>query len=514
MPTAPIGRQIHIATSAPVRTPKDLSPMKSHKQSITPRLLGVVVFTLLFSACSAVGPNYQPPQTKMPQQWHAADATLLPASGVSGNVWWTLFDDPLLSTLISEATTANHSLRKAEARIREARAQRVMATAKGSLGSASSVTRAERSDNTSSSGGRQDLFQFGFDARWELDIFGGVQRAEESAEATLAARHEDLRHILVSLQAEVASNYIELRGSQKRLAVTCNNIATQEKTVALVEGRFQMGLDNELDLLQAKTQLSLTKAALPALEKSIRQAMHQLAILSGRPPTSFIDRLSKEGATLSIPPQIPINLPSDLLRQRPDIRAAERRLAGATADIGVATADLFPKFSLSGLLGLQSKNLSDLISSGSTYWSIGPSISLSLFNQGRVRATIDAGKARRDQALAEYEEAVLVALGEVESALVSFSREQETLRILREAVISGEKAVLIANGLYEAGLSDFLHVLQSERTLYQSQDQLAVSEQRLSQSLVAIFKAIGGGWQTKESSFPNTEKTPQVNYPT
>jgi NodT family efflux transporter outer membrane factor (OMF) lipoprotein len=226
--------------------------------------------------------------------------------------------------------------------------------------------------------------------------------------------------------------------------------------------------------------------------------MHQLAILIGQAPASLIGRLSGEGPELTIPQQIPINLPSDVLRQRPDIRATERRLAAATADIGVATADLFPKFSLAGLLGLQSKSLTDLISSGSRYWSIGPTVSLSLFDRGKVRAVIEVKNALRDQALAEYEGVVLNALGEVETALVTLCQEQETLRILEEAVISGDKAVSIANGLYQAGLSDFLNVLQSERALYQSQDQLAQSEQRLTQSFVALFKALGGGWQNEE----------------
>jgi NodT family efflux transporter outer membrane factor (OMF) lipoprotein len=450
----------------------------------------------------------------MPAEWHATDKNITPAGNLAAGAWWTLFDDPLLNSLITEATAANRNLRKAEARIREARAQRIIAAANGSLASTTSASTARRSDNASSTGGgTQDLFQIGFDARWELDIFGGVQRASESADATLAASQEELRDVLVSLQAEVASNYLNLRGNQKRLATTRDNIAGQEQTVALVQGRFQMGLDNELDLLQAKTQLALTKAALPTLERSIKQAMHQLAILLGQPPGHLLSRLSGAGQELRIPLQIPINLPSDLLRQRPDIRTAERKLAAATADIGVATADLFPRFSLAGLLGLQSKNLSDLISSGSRYWSIGPTISLSLFDRGKTHAAIDIRNARRDQALAEYESVVLNGLGEVETALVTFSQEQETLRILEEAVFSGTKAVKIANGLYEAGLSDFLHVLQSERALYQSEDQLALSEQRLALSLVAIFKALGGGWLGEERSgiVPPAEKYTSLN---
>lgn len=453
----------------------------------------------------------------MPASWHATDSHIAPTEKLAESDWWALFQDPLLDSLVREAGSANRNLRKAEARIREARAQRIVAGATGALGAATSASTARRSDNTSSTGGTQNLFQIGFDARWEVDIFGGVRRATEAADASLAATHEEMRDVLVSLQAEVVSNYLEMRGSQKRLATTRNNIATQEKTVTLVRGRFQMGLGNELDLMNAETQLALTKAALPPLERSIKQAMHQLAILLGQPPASLINRLSEQGAGLTIPPQIPINLPSELLRQRPDIRAAERKLAAATAAIGVATSDLFPKFSLAGLLGLQSKNLSDLVTSGSRYWSLGPTLSLSLFDQGKIRAGIDISNARRDLALAGYEDTVLTALGEVENALVTFTQEQKILRILEEAVISGEKAVSIANGLYEAGLSDFLNVLQSERALFQSQDQQAQSQQRLTLSLVALFKALGGGWRSEdtrpasENNIPDLKNLPPAN---
>jgi len=455
---------------------------------------------LLLSACTVVGPDYQAPQPPMPELWQETSAQLLAGSGVTGETWWSLFADPTLDGLITDTLVANYNLKKAEARIREARAQRIIAAANGSLGRGASGTSSRRSDNTSSSGGNQDLFQLGFDARWELDLFGGLRRAEEAAEASLEASHEDFRSVLVSLQAETASNYLSLRTNENRLATTLANIAVQEKTVNLVQGRFHMGLGNELDLMNAKTQLALTRAALPPLEKSIRQAMYQLAILTGKNPGYLIPRLSGEGQVVKIPSQIPINLPSELLRRRPDIRAAERRLAAATADIGVATADLFPKFSLAGLLGLQSNNLSDLIAGGSRYWSIGPTISLALFDRGKTHAAVEVRNARRDQLLADYEGTVLNALSEVETALVAFSREQETQRILEEAVVSGERAVVIANGLFEAGLSDFLNVLQSEKALYQSQDQRALSQQRLMLAVVAIFKALGGGWQNEGQS--------------
>lgn len=457
------------------------------------KVVGAVVIFLL-SGCAAVGPDYQPPQPEIPAAWHEPGG-IAPAAAEDQGRWWTLFHDPRLDSLMTQAAAANPDLKKAAARIREARAERVIAAATGSVAGAAEVSHSRRSDNGSSSGGSQDLFQLGFDAAWELDLFGGVRRAVEAAEASLAAAEEDRRDVLVSLQAEVARNYLELRGSQKRLATTTKNIATQEKTVELVRGRYEMGLGNQLDLVQAETQLALTRAQVPALQTSARQAMHGLALLLGQSPDTLVAELSAEAPMVMAPAAIPLDLPSELLRQRPDIRAAERRLAAATADIGVATAELFPKFSLSALVGLQSSRLGNLISSGSRYWSVAPALDLTLFDQGRIRAGIEMSEARRDAALADYQQTVLKALTEVENGLVAFVQERETRRILDEAVSSGERALQMANGLYETGLTDFLNVLVSERALYQSEDQLAQSEQRLGLALVATCKAMGGGWR-------------------
>jgi outer membrane protein, multidrug efflux system len=484
-------------------------------------VLGIVLMWAL-TACTAVGTDYHPPQPDMPSQWHENSDVIKSVADQDMQAWWTLFSDPLLDSLMVRAVASNQDLQKAETRVREARAQRVLAGATGSVEATASSSRTQTSNNTTSKGQNANLFQMGFDATWEIDIFGGVQRATEAADASLAATKEDLHDTLVTLEAEVARNYLELRGGQSRLAVARDNIATQEKTVELVLGRLQLGLGSELDLVQAKTQLSLTKSQVPSFQTSIRQAIYQLALLIGQPPESLIAELSPESAVPFIPPRIPINLPSDLLRQRPDIRSGERRLAAATAEIGVATADLFPHFSLAALLGVQSINLSDLITSGSRYWSVGPSLKMSLFDQGKTRAEIEIRNARRDAALAMYEKSVLKALTEVESALIAFSHEQETRQILGEAVTSAEKAVSIARGRYQIGLTDFLAVLQSEYSLSQSQDQLVQSNQRLTLEMVAIFKALGGGWKNKDTlemapvstdtNSPIIEKNPVENH--
>ncbi len=472
---------------------------------------GGVLLSVFLIACAPVGPDYNPPAAPLPSQWQELSADISPFANLQTGPWWTLFRDSLLDSLVARAAASNNNLKIAEARVREARAQRIIATATGSITAGAAATHSRRSENTSSTAGNRNLFQLGFDADWELDIFGGVRRATEAADASLAASHEDLRDVLVSLQSEVVRNYLELRGGQMRLVTTWSSITSQQKTVDLVKGRFEVGLGNELDLVQAQTELSLIKSQIPSLENSVRQSMHRLALLLGQAPGDLISELSSKKDIPSIPPQISIDLPSDLLRQRPDIRAAERRLAAATAGIGVSTAELFPKFSLAGLLGLQSNSLSDLVTSGSRYWSFGPVLNLMLFDQGKVRAGIEISEAHRDSALAGYEQTVLTALAEVEDALFAFSHEQKTMQILLEAVASGKKAVYIANGLYETGLANFLNVLESERALYQSQDQLVQSNQRLAVAMVSLFKALGGGWQGQSPG--KTVSLPRIDSP-
>jgi outer membrane protein, multidrug efflux system len=466
-------------------------------------LLGPLFFLTMAAGCAPVGPDFQAPQPKLPEQYNSGQLLPLPNAQATVDRWWQLFEDPLLAQLLDEASAANHNLKKAEANIREARAQRVIAASQGSLGAGASSSSARRSDNVS--GGSQDLYQPGFDARWEIDLFGAKKRATEAADATLATSGEMRRNVLVSLHAEVARVYIELRGAQRRLATAATTITIQQQTTATVRGRLELGFDSQLDLYQAQTQEALTRAGLPGLERSARQAMHQLAVLLGQPPAALLSRLSADPWQLRLPEQLPLELPSELLRRRPDIRAAEQRLAAATANIGVAVADLYPKFSLGGLLGLQSTNLSSLVSSASRYWSIGPNLSLTLFDRDKLQAAVDVSTARRDLAFAEYQQTVLEALGEVENGLVAFTQEQKTRGPLSEAVGSARQAVEIAQGRYQAGLAEFLHVLQAERTLQSSEDLLAQSEQRLALAVVAVYKALGGGAESEPSSRTSPE---------
>ncbi|MFZ2447863.1 MAG: efflux transporter outer membrane subunit [Syntrophobacteraceae bacterium] len=479
-------------------------------------LLALAAACLALSGCM-VGPNYFKPKVPAPQQWVGAAG-----KGVSADVpadvthWWTLFKDPMLDALVDQAVKANKDLKIAAARIREARAQRTVAAAGlfPTLDATALYTHSRASDNASTSplppglfpdtGGEtgvftegQDLFQAGFDANWEIDIFGRVRRSVEAATADVSASEESYRDTLITLLSEVAVNYMTVRGSQLRLDIALRNIAAQEQTLELTRARFEAGLSSELDVAQASAQHAATESQVPSFETSMRQAMYRLATLLGSSPGEMVEKLSKVEPVPGIPPAVPVGLPSDLLRRRPDVRQAERQLAAATARIGVATADLFPRLSLTGSLGQSAINLSDIALGSSTFWSIGPTLRWNIFNAGSTRATIEAQKARTEQALGTYEKIVLTSLQDVESALVAYSKEQTRRDALAAAVRSNERAYEISSELYAKGLVDFLRVLESQRSLYVTQDQFALSDQNVSSNLVALYKALGGGWEVQ-----------------
>jgi NodT family efflux transporter outer membrane factor (OMF) lipoprotein len=423
--------------------------------------------------------------------------------------WWKTFNDPVLDQLIERAIDSNKELRIAESRVFEARARRGIVAADGypnvnaeasysRYQNSSNVTTSTRDTKSERSSSRKtpprNLFTVGFDASWEIDIFGGVRRGVEAAEADISAAEEDRRGVLVSLLAEVARNYIQVRSDQRRVAITQENIAAQRKTVEVTEARFEAGLSTELDVAQAQAQLASTEARVPLLESSSRQAMHQLAILLGEEPGALLETLSEPARIPVGPESAPVGLPSELLKRRPDIRRAERELAAATARIGEAKADLFPKFALVGALGSQSMGFRDLTLSGSRIWAYGPSVKWPVFDAGRIRARVAERDARRQEALIRYEQTILAALKDVEDALVAHAKERSSreARILAEQ--ASERAYQIAGELYAQGLKDFLNVLISQLALYSAQDSLAVSDQAVATFMVSLFKALGGGW--------------------
>lgn len=447
-------------------------------------------------ACAPVGPDYQPPQPPLPQQWENGSQSLRSADATALRQWWQLFGDARLDALIEQAMDANTNVAMALSRIQEARAQSRIAGAERlpAIDLGGGYTHSRKSDNVPSGGTRQDLFQLNFDASWEVDFFGGKRRQQEAAEATLAATVEDYRDVLVSLSAEVARQYIELRTAQQRLLIAHKNLHLQEQTLNLTQERLNTGIGDQLEVAQARTQLSLLQAQLPPLELSETQARHQLAVLLGQQPQNFGQDLRIAAPLPQPPAQLPALLPSSLLRQRPDLRAVERQLAAANAAVGVATADLFPKFSLNALVGLQSSNHSQLITQGSRYWSLGPAIQWPLFDGGRTRAALDVKEAQLDQARLSYQDKVLTALAEVEDALVAVERERSSRQRYAEAVTSSRLSSELAQHQYTAGLTTFLNVLLANATLAQSEDKLIQSERSLSLAMVALYKAMGGGW--------------------
>ncbi len=467
--------------------------------------------TLLFFAvgCS-VGPDYKEPALAVPAAWNEAQQKGVDTRPAELARWWTAFEDPLLNSLVDRAVKSNFDLRVAEARIREARATRavVASGAWPTLDTSGSYTRSRSSENAfniPSQGGaggsgqginlERNLFNAGFDANWEIDVFGGVRRGVEAADATIEATEYNRRDVLVSLLGDVARNYIDLRGAQRRLAVARANLITQQDSLDLTRVRFNAGLASDLDVARAEAQLNTTASQVPTLESLLKQAAYSLDLLLGLAPGALWQELEQELAIPSLPPEVLVGLPSDLLRRRPDIRFAERQLAAATAQVGSAIADLFPRFFLTGAAGLQSISARDWFTGGSRYWSIGPTISWPIFDAGRIRANIEIRNAQQEQALSQYEKAVLAAFGDVEKSLVNYSREQTRYRSLSDAVATNRRAVQMANELYVRGLNDYLEVLDSQRALYLTETERAQSEATMAANLVALYKALGGGWE-------------------
>jgi NodT family efflux transporter outer membrane factor (OMF) lipoprotein len=471
---------------------------------------GVAVLALLTAGCT-VGPDYRRSDTPVPAMWSEARYDGIDTRPADLARWWEEFNDPALTRLVLRAAGSNLDLRLAEGRIREARALRRVAESGAwpSVDVSGTYSRSRTSENAiapSSQGSGdspffrgsnngQDLFRSGFDSSWEIDVFGGVRRSVESADATVEASIEDRRDILVTLLGDIATNYIDLRGFQRRLAVAQNNLTAQQESLEITRVRFQAGLANYLQVSQAEAQVNTTAAEIPALEALSKQAAHRLDVLLGIQPGVLSAELSTDAPIPALPPQAHVGLPSELLRRRPDIRRAERQLAAANAEVGVATADLYPKFSLSGVFGVTSISASDWFSAPSRFWSIGPTIRWPVFDAGRIRANIEVRNARQEQALTQYEKTVLTAFEDVENALVSYAKEQLRYRSLMDAVVANRRALALADELYKNGLVDFLNVLDSQRSLYAAEDDLTRSEATMATNLVALYKALGGGWE-------------------
>ena len=456
---------------------------------------------LAVAAGCTVGPNYRAPETSAPARWATPLEAGETADAARLDAWWRTFNDPELNDFIAAAARANPSLRAAAARVREARAEREVVTgARGpALESSAGYSRNRFSADAfpplpATVPLDYNLYSAGFDAAWELDLFGGTRRAVEAAGAEVGAAEYAHRDLLVSLLAEVARNYIEARAYQQRLGITQQNIAVEQDILGLTRSRFQSGLSGELDVDEATALLTATQAEIPSLQSGFDRSVHHLAILIGQVPGALLEQLSAVKPIPLAPPAVPVGLPADLLRRRPDIQRSERELAASTARIGVATADLFPKFSLTGAVALASISAGGFPDAASREWSAGPVMQWKLFESGRLRANVRIQNERQQQALASYDQSVLVALEDVENALSAYAKEQSRRGSLQQSVAANQQALELARQLYRSGLSDFLQVLDAERALYGSQAALVVSDQSVSVDLVQLYKALGGGW--------------------
>lgn len=459
------------------------------------RALALIV--LLLAGC-AVGPDYERPKTEAPKAWgEKADTTAVDLSR-----WWTLFNDPALNRLVERAVASNHDLRIATGRVKEARGQLgvVIGQIFPEVDAVGSVARARQSPN-----GLQfpinDLYtsryKAGFEASWEIDLFGAVQRGYEAASADYESWVENHRNVLIILLGDVARNYVGLRGNQLLVGVLRQNVASARDTESITKARLAAGVATALDVSRSEALRASAESAIPQVEAAIKQTIHRLSVLTGVSPEALTSELEPTAPIPAAPAQVIVGLPSELLLRRPDVRQAERRLASSTALVGVATADLYPRISLTGAFGLDSLSSADFLKWQSRAWALGPSIRWPIFAGGRIKAQIAVQDAQAEQALAAYEKSVLLALEDVENALVAYLREGDRRRSLEEAVAANRRSVDLAEDLYKKGLTSFIDVLDAQRALYLTETDLARSQADVTLDLVALYKALGGGWESR-----------------
>lgn len=454
------------------------------------RPLVIAVASVVLAGCVTVGPDYVAPQM--------APATLQQAGAVDYvadhpvATWWSQFDDPVLDQLVREALIANLDVRIAVSRVNEARA----VFSERRLDLAPHVTMGVEGTRTKQPVEGQgrvetDSYSAGFDAAWELDLFGRVRRSTEAAHADLQAQRNDLQAMQVTVAAEVARNYFELRGTQQRLDVARRILQTLGETQRLTESRFDLGAGSQLEVQSSLARVRAVEADVPLLEAVEGQSRHRLAVLVGKRPGE-LDALLAPRPAPAFAKALPIGDTTELLRQRPDVRAAERRLAAATARVGVATADLFPRVSLRGFIGFLSGGWGNLVNGDNRAWQVAPSISWAAFDMGSVRARLRASEAQADGVAAQYEKAVLGALEETENALLSYAKQQAQLKLRLEQSVAARRAAELAEVRYRAGSSDFLTLLDAQRTQLAADDALAQAEAGVNVGVVAIYKSLGG----------------------
>ncbi len=460
----------------------------------------VALSALVFAGCHVAG-EYERPHVATPAGWTQAEADTLPDP--PDERWWRSFGDAQLDRLIERALASNLDVRIARSRVLEARALRdiVAGGSRPTVDIVAGYARTRQSENTAQgqfAPRTDDFYQIGFDARWELDVFGRNAYGVEAAEAGIDVAEDQRRGVIVALLAEVARAYIELRGLQRGLAVTRGNLALQEDTLALTRARFSAGLVGDLDVARIEALAATTAAQIPTLEGDLRRNVHRLSVLLASEPAALAAELEAEVEVPPAPDTLSAGLPADLLRRRPDVRGAERELAAAAALSNQATADLFPRLTLGATFGQASREGADLFDAASNVASIGGSIVQPLFAGGVLRANIRVQEEREAQALLRYQQVVLDALAEVEDALTACHREEERWASISQALESNRRAVSRSSALYERGLIDFLDVLDAQRAQLASESELARSATQRAANVVALYKALGGGWEIEE----------------
>jgi len=455
----------------------------------------------ILSAC-AVGPNYHAPEEKTAEKFDGAGPTYSADPATTEKTlagFWQGFGDAELDKLVGQALASNHDLRIALARVAEVRALRRdtafdLAPSINASGGYTE-TRVSREQTLAGAPRSTEYYDAGFDAFWELDFFGRVRRGVQAASAEVGAAEAAGRDTLVIVTAEVTRSYFELRGFQQQLDVARRNVGNQQATLDLANARLEGGTGTEFDTARAQAQLSTTLGTIAPLEAAVARSIHRLSVLVGREPGALRAELAPAQNLPALPGVVPVGDPAGLLRRRPDIQVAERELAGATARIGIAVADLFPRVTFTGSVGYVSASSGGLGDSGTDAHLIAPGISWAIFDLGHVQARIAASKAHQQGALAHYEQTVLRALEETENSLVTHARARDKLVHDEAAVRASNTAASLARVRYENGASDFLQVLDAERTLLESEDRLARSRTEAATSLIAVYKALGGGWQ-------------------
>jgi NodT family efflux transporter outer membrane factor (OMF) lipoprotein len=496
---------------------------------------------LSMSACT-MGPDFKRPALPAPDQWSGSSAANAAASVTVAEPldpgWWNSFGDPLLTELVTQAIRNNLDLKVAAARLAESRAQlgqakaaefptldgnasytRELQSADGVIGLLDGAGSSTPATGTNGLGGRQggiptqsaspaaippfNLYQYGFDASWELDLWGRVRRTTENASATAEAQEYARHDAVVSTVAEVARDYLDLRGTQEKLRITRENLAYAQRTVQLTADRARHGLATDLDVANAQSEAASTAAEIPQDEQQQAQLINAIGLLLGEYPQALTARLTAQSAAPVVPPRVPVGLPSELAHRRPDIREAEAQLHAATANIGAAKADFFPKITLSGSVAIQATQFTNLGSWGARSYSAGPSLSIPLFEGGQLRATLALREAQQQEAAINYRKTVLSAFRDVDDAMTGYAAEQRRRDRLDESVKASRRALEIANKRYVRGISNYLDVLTAQKTLLTNEEQLADSTATVTTNLVALYKALGGGWAMAEKEASN-----------